>query len=366
LTGCTQSGETNGVISFTGCEINTAGVGYELHAIDGSLTAANSSAFNVTAGTATKLVFTPSPTNSVAGSALATQPKVTVEDTWGNAVTTDSSTASLSITSGTPTSGGPGTLTGCTQSGETNGVISFTGCEINTAGVGYELHATDGSLTAANSSAFNVTAGTATQLVFTTSPVAAGTGATFSTQPKVTVEDAYGNVVTSFSSAITLTASGGTLSSCGGLTASSGVVTVSSCKFSGTAGTSYTLTASYTGLTSATSASFTPTASGITAYKLVFTTSPVAGVSGAAFSTQPVVKVENESGYVVTSFSSAITLVASGGTLSSCGGLTASSGVVTVTGCTFTGTAGTPYTLTASSGTLISGTSASFSPTDGA
>ncbi|MGA9077896.1 MAG: hypothetical protein WB383_06155, partial [Acidimicrobiales bacterium] len=61
-------------------------------------------------------------------------------------------------TSGTPNSGGPGALTGCTQS-ETNGVISFTGCEINTAGVGYELTATDGSLTAANSSAFNVTGG---------------------------------------------------------------------------------------------------------------------------------------------------------------------------------------------------------------
>ena len=362
LTGCTQS-ETNGVISFTGCEINIAGVGYELTATDGSLIAANSSAFNVTAGSANKLLFTTSPTNSVAGSALATQPQVTVEDAHGNVVTTDSSTASLSITSGTPNSGGPGALTGCTQS-ETNGVISFTGCEINTAGVGYELTTTDGSLTAANSSAFNVTAGSASKLVFTTSPVAAASGAAFSTQPKVTVEDAYGNVVTSFSSAIALTAPTGTLSSCGSPTPSSGVVTWTSCTFAGTVGTSYTLTASYTGLTSATSASFTPTGtSGTVAYKLVFTTSPVAAGTGAAFSTQPVVKVENKQGNVVTTFSSAITLTASGGTLSSCGGLTASSGVVTVTGCTFTGTAGTPYTLTASSGTLISGTSASFSPT---
>ncbi len=357
---------TGGVVTFTGCYYTVANTtAYTLTAKSGILLPATATT-TVSAGKPTQLLFTTSPTNSVAGSALATQPKVTVEDAYGNVVTTNSSTASLAITSLTPTSGGPGTLTGCTQSGETNGVISFTGCEINTAGVGYELHATDGTLTAVNSSAFNVTAGTATKLVFTTSPTNSVAGSALATQPVVAVEDAYGNVATSFSSTITLTASGGTLSSCGGLTASSGVVTVTGCTFSGTAGTNYTLTAAYTGLTSAKSASFTPTASGTTAYKLVFTTSPVAGVSGAAFSTQPVVKVESQSGSVVTSYSSAITLAASGGTLSSCGSLTPSSGVVTVTGCTFSGTAGTSYTLTASGGTLINGTSASFSPTAGA
>ena len=290
LTGCTQSGETNGVISFTGCEINTAGVGYELHATDGSLTAANSSAFNVTAGTATKLVFTPSPTNSVAGSALATQPKVTVEDTWGNAVTTDSSTASLSITSGTPTSGGPGTLTGCTQSGETNGVISFTGCEINTAGVGYELHATDGSLTAANSSAFNVTAGTATKLVFTPSPTNSVAGSALATQPKVTVEDTWGNAVTTDSSTASLSITSGTPTSGGpgtltGCTQSgetNGVISFTGCEIN-TAGVGYELHAIDGSLTAANSSAFNVTAG--TATKLVFTPSPTNSVAGSALAT---------------------------------------------------------------------------------
>jgi hypothetical protein len=59
-----------------------------------------------------------------------------------------------------------------------------------------------------------------------------------------------------------------------------------------------------------------------------------------------------------------VTLTPSGGTLSSCAGLTASSGVITVTGCKFAGIVGTGYTLTAqtTSAPVVSGTSASFSP----
>src|ERR1019366_3631759 len=91
---------------------------------DGLNTAsAPSSAFNVTAGSATQLVFTQQPASSTGGVAFPTQPKVTVEDAGGNTVTGDSSTVTLAITSGTPTSGGPGTLSGCTQS-ETSGVCS--------------------------------------------------------------------------------------------------------------------------------------------------------------------------------------------------------------------------------------------------
>ena len=111
---------------------------------------------------ATKLVFTQPPSSSTGGVAFATQPKVTVQDAAGNTVTTDSSTVTLSITALTPTSGGPGTLPGCTR--PSAGVISFSGCKIDTAGTGYKLHAVDGALTPADSSTFNVTVGTATRL----------------------------------------------------------------------------------------------------------------------------------------------------------------------------------------------------------
>ena len=101
-----------------------------------------------------------------------------------------------------------------------------------------------------------------------------------------------------------------------------------------------------------------------TATKLVFTTPPVAGASGSAFSTQPVIKVEDSAGNVVASSAQTVTLTPSGGTLSSCSGLTATSGVINVSSCTFAGTVGTNYTLTAQTTTapVVSGTSANFSP----
>ena len=154
LAGCSQS-ETAGVITFSGCSINTVGTGYKLHVTDGTLTAADSGAFNITAGQAAKLAFTQQPSNSTTGVAFATPPKVSVEDSLGNVVTTDSSTASLTITPSTPTSGGPGTLSGCSAI-ETNGVFTFSGCSINAAGTAYKLRAMDGTLTLADSAAFNV------------------------------------------------------------------------------------------------------------------------------------------------------------------------------------------------------------------
>jgi hypothetical protein len=154
LSGCSRT-LTNGVATFTGCTINKAGSGYQLTATDGTLNT-TSNTFNITVGAASQLVFTTQPDGSpTAGAALPTQPKLTVEDAGGNIVTTDSSTVTLSITSGTPTQGGPGSLSGCSQT-ETAGVISFSGCTINTAGNGYRLHGADGSLTAVDSAAFNV------------------------------------------------------------------------------------------------------------------------------------------------------------------------------------------------------------------
>jgi hypothetical protein len=152
----------------------------------------------------TRLVFTTSPTKSVAGSALATQPQVTVEDASGNPVTTNASTVTLSITPLTPTSGGPGALTGCAQSGETNGVASFTGCEIDTAGTGYELRATDGALTAADSSPFTVSAGPATHFSIS-APATATAGAPFTVT--VTALDADANTATGYLGTVNFTSS---------------------------------------------------------------------------------------------------------------------------------------------------------------
>ena len=92
------------------------------------------------------------------------------------------------------------------------------------------------------------------------------------------------------------------------------------CKITGKAG-SYTLTASATGLTGATSTPFTITFGAAT--QLVFTTQPGGGANGAAWTTQPVVTVEDASGNVVTNSAASITLAIGtnpGGTLACSGG----------------------------------------------
>ena len=54
----------------------------------------------VTRAGASKLAFTQSPSNTVAGVAFATQPQVTVQDQYGNTVTTDTSNVTISVTGG--------------------------------------------------------------------------------------------------------------------------------------------------------------------------------------------------------------------------------------------------------------------------
>lgn len=158
--GTAVSGCTN--ITTTSCNDSGLSKGsyrYVVTASWQSWTASTSTTIAVAFGAAAQLVFSTQPDGgATGGSAFPTQPKLTVEDAGGNIVTTDSSTVTLKITTGTPATGGPGTLSGCTQTGESNGVISFSGCSIDAAGTGYELHATDGTLTATDSAPFNVTA----------------------------------------------------------------------------------------------------------------------------------------------------------------------------------------------------------------
>ncbi len=98
--------------------------------------------------TASKLAFTTQPVGGTQGVSLSTQPTITVEDSSGNPVTSDASTVTLVITSGTGTIGA--TISGCSQA-ESQGVITLSGCTVNDSGTGYTLTATDGTLTAVSS-----------------------------------------------------------------------------------------------------------------------------------------------------------------------------------------------------------------------
>ncbi len=374
--------EVNGVASFTGCSVDTAGSGYSLTATDGSIPSSTSASFGISGGTVgppARLVFTPSPGGAAPGALLSPQPVVSIEDANGNTVTTDTSIVTIAVTPGT---GSSGALT-CADTDGTSvqavqGVAAFGSCSISTAGNGYTLTASDpdDSLPNAASGSFNVATviGPATRVAFTTMPGGATPGSPLNPQPVVAVEDANGNTVTTDQSAVTLAITpgtgGGALTCSGGLTAtaSAGVATFSGCSIS-KSGSGFTLTATDGSLTSAVSASFNIVA-GAPA-QLSFTTSPGGAGVGAAFTPQPVVAVEDAGGNAVGTDSSVVTIAitpatgAAGATLTctETGGLSvqAVNGVASFGGCSID-EAGAGYTLTATDtgDSLPAATSASF------
>jgi hypothetical protein len=152
----------------------------------------------VTPGAAAKLGFTQSPSTSSGGAVFATQPVVAVQDTYGNTVTSSTAPLTLSITSGTPASGGPGTLS-CTSNPLTaaSGVATFAGCSVNTIGTDYRLHAVSGSLTATDSATFSITGGTLASFRISSSNQTAGVAFPVT----VTALDSGGNVASGWTSA---------------------------------------------------------------------------------------------------------------------------------------------------------------------
>ena len=219
----------------------------------------------ITVGAATKVAFSQQPSGGASTVAWATQPTVTVQDAGGNTVTGSSASITLAI----GTNPGSGTLT-CTTDplAASSGVSSFAGCAINKAGVGYTLTASASGLTGATSSTFTITVGAATKLAYSQQPSGANAAAVWPTQPIVLVQDAGGNTVTGSSASITLaigTNPGSGVLSCttNPLAASSGSASFAGCAIS-VAGVGYTLTASSSGLTGATSAAFTITETPLT------------------------------------------------------------------------------------------------------
>jgi hypothetical protein len=233
--GSTSSVSTSasGLATFSNLVLNTAGA-YTITASSIGLTSSPASgSFNITAAAAAKLAFTQSPADTSADDVLSPQPKVTVQDQFGNPATTDSSTVTLSITSGTPTSGGPGSVSGCSQN-ESAGVVTFSNCKITTVGTAYKLHAIDGALTATDSAAFNITSGAATKLAIT-SPALSGTASSSATLGAISVQlqDSAGNPVSAPSGGVSVTLSSSSAASrfattSGGATSSTLSVTIAS------------------------------------------------------------------------------------------------------------------------------------------
>ena len=267
---CSPTLTVNGVASFSGCRLNSVGVGFTLTATAPSLASATSAQFDV----ADRLAFTTQPAGAAGGVAFTTQPVVAVRAGASATATHDSATSiTLSIKPGTGAAGAILTCTGGLSKVVTSGVATFAGCAIDKASPTspanpFVLVASASGLTSAESAALAVTAGPATKVIFTVQPSNGTAALALPTQPVVAITDAGGNVVTTGANstrtvtlALGANTGGGVLTCTGGLTkaAVAGLATFAGCSIS-KPGVGYTLVASSTGLTSATSTPFNVTA----------------------------------------------------------------------------------------------------------
>jgi hypothetical protein len=278
LFGGTKIISENGVAEFKALSINKAGT-YRLTAASGTLASATSEPFPIVPGPPAQLAFTTWPTGGVAGSPLTPQPVVTVQDHFGNTVIdyqgSVTISATVSLVAGTPEAALYGGTDDQTKSSAVaidgtltvpvvNSAAHFTDISAHLAVPYYSLTATSSSLESASSSFFTISAAAPAKLEFTVQPIGATAGTPFETQPKVAIEDMYGNVAKSSRASISLSITPG--SGTPGAALSGTTMLVAEDAMGGLAeftdlsidraGLGYTLTATSSGLPSVTSQTF--------------------------------------------------------------------------------------------------------------
>ena len=298
------------------------------------------------------LTFSQQPTTSVAGNAFSPTVTVTIVDAFGNVVTTDNSTLTLSLKSAA------GVLLGGNVTATlSNGTAAFSGLNIQQTGV-YTLVAKDNANAGVTAASGNVTItpAAATHLVVAQQPSTAVAGSTFS-PVVVDVEDAYGNLVTASSTVTLAVYSGlGTLLGTTSTTAVNGVATFSNVSIQ-KAG-SFTLKATDASLTSVITTAITVTPAA--AAMLAFGSTPKTAQVNANLSPAVLVYVEDAFGNVVTTDTSNVTLATASGP----GALAGITTVAAVGGVATFAAVSLPaygtYSLGATDGALTAATSNSF------
>ena len=362
LTGTLSVAAVGGVATFPNLTLDRAGVGYSLAASSTGLGGATSNAFNVTAGAASRLAFLVQPTTAVAAAGISPAVQVEVQDAAGNRVT--SATTSITLTIGT--NPGASTLSGTSTVSAVSGVATFPGISLNRTGTGYTLVANGGGLTAATSTAFDITPGAAAALAFSVQPGNVVAGVAIAPAVVVEVRDASGNRVTTATTPITLgfgtNAGGATLGGAGPVSAVAGVATFGAVTLNRT-GTAYTLTASGGALPVATSAAFNVTPAAPAA--LVFSGQPTGTSVGTAIAPPVTVRIEDALGNLTASTATVALAFGNnpaGATLGGTTSVAAVAGVATFNNLTVN-RSGAAYTLVATSAGLTQDTSTGFTIT---
>ncbi len=365
--GGTLSGNaTAGSRTFANLTLNKVATGYQIAANGGGLIAATSVAFGVTPAPATKILYASQPTSTVAGVPITPAVTLTAFDQFDNVDTNFTGAVSIAILNNPGTS----TLSGQTTVNAIAGAISFSTLSLNKVGSGYTLAASSGSLTGATSNGFNITPAPAAKLIFTGQPTSTTAGATITPAITLIARDQFDNHATTFNGAVSMAIAnnpgGSNLIGTTTVTASSGNITFNNLSLN-RVGVGYTLSATSTGLTPATSSAFNISpgaASGV-----FFTVQPTSATAGQAISPAVQVAMRDANSNVVTSFTGNITvaiLVNPGSsTLSGTTTAAAVNGVATFADLSLD-KVGSGYELQAASPGVASGTSAVFNITPAA
>ncbi len=344
LGGTLTATAVDGVATFSGLTLNTAGTGYTIKATASALKTATTSDFTVAPAAAAQLVISSAPPASVAAG-VGFGLSVAAEDSFGDPTPSFNGSVTIALASGPDAGALRGTLTATAV----DGVATFSGLTLNTAGTGYTIEATTSGLKGATTSDFNVVPAAPAQLVISSAPpasVTAGVGFGLS----VAAEDPFGNPTPSFNGSVTIAlASGPVGATLGGTltaTAVDGVATFSGLTLN-TAGTGYTIEATASGLKGVTTSDFNAVPA--PPAQLVISSAPPASVTaGVGFGLS--VAAEDPFGDPTPSFNGNVTIALAsgpvGGTLGGALTATAVDGVATFSGLTLN-TAGTGYTIEA-------------------
>lgn len=312
-------------------------------------------------GAAEKLCFAVQPGGGTAGVVWARQPKVTVADANCNAVTTATDSITLSLTSGT------GAISGAATMNAVSGVAEFTDLSVDFSGSDKKITAAASGMTSAESTVFNIAHGTGVTLAFTTQPGGGTAGVAWSQQPKISLLDAFGNLVSTNSAmylTLALTPGAGTLSGNYFRKLSAGVATFTDLNVdqSGTGKELFAVCTAGCGEASPSNATSAPfSVSPGPANKLSFLLSPTAGTAGVAFFPQPIVVVQDSLGNTVDQSAASVSLTIATGTGTLAGSTTLSATSGTVSFANLLTTAAGAKEITASSGTLTTATTSAFS-----
>jgi hypothetical protein len=289
------------------------------------------------------MVFTVEPSNAGAGGIISPAVQVTIEDQFGNVMSSDNSSVTIAVHTGPSTA-----LNGTLTVNAVNGVATFSDLSLNIAGT-YTLGAVDSadSLTAVSTS-FNIAASSAEQLVYLQQPTGTTAGSSITPAVVVAIEDQFGNILLTDDSNVTIAVNSGPSTALNGtltVSAVNGIATFSNLSLN-TAGT-YTLNAvDSDDSLNVVSSSFTITAS--SPAQLVYTQQPTSAVAGHTIAPAVVVAIEDQFGNIIPSDYASVTIAVNTGPSTALNGtltVNAVNGVATFSNLSLN-TAGT-YTLKA-------------------